>query len=94
MSQKPYAHIWAYEPNLINFGPNINIFPFTAFCKKTIVKGYEWTFLQKNVDFGDCGRFFLWKTKLDIYRMVVQVIYNEYHHCQNKKPVHGTEKIN
>ena len=23
------------------------------------MKGYEWTFLQKNVDFGDCGRFFL-----------------------------------
>ena len=37
---------------------------------------------------------FFWKTKLDIYRMVLQVIYNEYHHCQNKKPVHGTEKIN
>ena len=21
------------------------------------MKGYEWTFLQKNVDFGDCGRW-------------------------------------
>ena len=20
------------------------------------MKGYKWTFLQKNVDFGDCGR--------------------------------------
>ena len=27
------------------------------FCKKVIVKGYEWTFLQKNVDFGDCDRW-------------------------------------
>ena len=51
-------------------------------------------FAERGVGFEGPVLFFFWKTKLDIYRMVLQVIYNEYHHCQNKKPVHGTEKIN
>ena len=47
---KSYSHFCAFYGEIRQ-----EHFFHSRFCKKVIVKGYEWTFLQKNVDFGDRG---------------------------------------
>ena len=43
------------------------------------MEGYEWTFLQKNVDFGDCGRWVLVMSSLLTYLLPSVTMTTVYH---------------
>ena len=43
MSKKPYAHIWAYATNLIDFGPEIGIWFFAPIWTKINLRVPETT---------------------------------------------------